>query len=174
MHLWHSSLVPVGNSIYSSEPMIPALVLYSAGIVDLVILAKRWCPKYVFLLASKCNYEEQQRMWWCSCSTWLAMKIPWWRPAATSLPPSAGCICCWLLAASSSSPSACAVFSNFLQHVMDDESTLTSSNSTTLGPCSCCHARQFMHHLLFPRSLLNFHPCAEAVHFSGRDRTGGA
>jgi hypothetical protein len=90
--------------------MIPALVLYSAGIVDLMILAKRRWPKYVFLLASKCKYE-QQYMWWCSCNTWLAMTIPWWRPAVTSLPPSSGCISCWLLAASSSSsPSVCSFF----------------------------------------------------------------
>jgi hypothetical protein len=140
VHLWHSSLVPAGNSIYSSESMTPALVLYSAGIVDLVILAKRWWPNYVFLLASKNNYE-QQYMWWCSCNnTWLAMTIPWWRPAATSLPPSAGCICCWLLAASSSSPSVCAVFSNFLQHVMDDEinhDELKFNDSTSVQLLSC-------------------------------------
>jgi hypothetical protein len=96
--------------------------------------------------------------------------------AATSLPPSAGCMCCWLLAASSSSPSACAVFSNFLQHVVMMKSTMTSSNSTTLRPSSWCHAGQFLQHLLLPRSshFIEFQACAEAVHFSGRDRTGGA
>jgi hypothetical protein len=41
-------------------------------------------------------------MWWCSCNTWLAMTIPWWRPAKKLPPPSllvqAACAAgCWQL-----------------------------------------------------------------------------
>lgn len=40
------------------------------------------------------------------------------------------------------------------------KSIMTSSNSTTLRPCSCCHALQFLHHLLLPRSshFIKFQP----------------